>query len=258
MTASDAVKLQSFDLLRRTQSGSFDADKILRATLAVVDLDVLTPEDRAGLITSSFHMRETDRHETFKHARRRDSFVAGRLAAKLALRQHCPDLDPSDVSVENGVFDQPMMISENGKCDIAQLGVSISHSQSYGAALIFHRAHPMGIDVDVPSQEDVGPVLAGLDAHTRAQCDGLALSDLQMASLLWVARESLAKTLTTAMMSPLALYTPSEITQKGACFILRYENFGQYQTHVWPGAKGWLALTMPARTEFEGAGPSWW
>ncbi len=258
MLVPNAVKIQTLLMDRPIASGSFDAPDLLRATLAVIDLDAVnSPANDAALIRSYFHPREMDRRERFEHMRRKDSYTAGRLAAKLALKHHCPSLDIQKISVENGVFDQPILLADSSASDVAQLGISISHSDSYAVALIFHRAHPMGVDIDLPTQQDIAPVLSGLDEKTQRRFADLGLSDVACASLIWTARESLAKALTTGMMTPLALYCSSNITRQGNCFVLHYENFAQYKTHVRPGKKGWLALTMPARTDMKTADPDW-
>lgn len=253
----DAVKIQTLLMDRSNASSSFGPDDLLRATLAVIDLDITDLINQGGLIQSCFHPRESDRRDKFEHLRRKDSYTAGRLAAKLALKHHCPSADMQKISVVNGVFDQPVLVGDGPESDVAQLGVSISHSDGYAVALIFHRAHPMGVDIDLPAQQDIAPVLSGLDEQTQRNLANLGLSDIEGASLIWTARESLSKALTTGMMTPLALYRASDITRQGNSFVLHYENFAQYKTHVWPGKKGWLALTMPARTDMKTADPDW-
>lgn len=252
----DGIKIQSLDLVRETAAGSFDPSASLRATLAVIDLHALAPTTSDALINELFHERELVRRDGFAHARRKDSYSFGRLAAKLALRAHLPDHDPRVISIESGVFEQPILSCLDDAA-VETFGVSISHSDRLAAALIFHRGHPMGIDVDLPSAADIDPVFDGLDAKTRVLCDELGLSKNDTASLLWVARESLAKTLTTGMMTPLDVYAASEINRHGDGFVLGYRNFAQYRTYVWPGVLGWLAITLPARTSFKNMGPDW-
>ncbi|WP_143589699.1 4'-phosphopantetheinyl transferase family protein [Thalassospira mesophila] len=200
------------------------------------------------MISALFHKNEIARLHTFEHAKRRQSFAHGRLAGKLAVRAHCDDLEPQQIQIENGVFDQPILTSTHP--EIHQLGVSISHSDHYAAALVFHRAHPMGIDVDLPSPADIGPVLAGLSRRERNVLEELKLDDRDAAALMWVARESLAKTLTTGLMTPLSVYTPSSITLQDGVFVVFYENFSQYRSLVWHGVKGWLGITLPGETVF--------
>lgn len=253
---SDAIKIQTFELVRDRASGSFDLRDVLSATLVVIDLDDLAPEAREELIVQLLNEGELTRRDSFEHARRRDSYTHGRLAAKIALQSHWSEIDPRLISIESGIFEQPILSNVVGE-NVSNLGVSISHSDRLAAALIFHRGHPMGIDVDLPSEDDVGPVLDGLDRETREMCATIGLSKRDTASLLWVARESLAKTLTTGMMTPLDIYAPSEITHKVDHYVLGYRNFAQYQTYVWSGGSGWLAITLPARTRFKNEGPEW-
>lgn len=253
---SDAIKIQSFELVRDSASGSFDPRDVLSATLVVIDLDDLVREVREALIVQLLHDDELARRASFKHTQRKDSYTHGRLAAKVALQAHRSEIDPRLISIESGIFEQPIL-SNVVDANASTLGVSISHSDRRAAALVFHRGHPMGIDVDLLSEDDVGPVFDGLDHETREMCATIGLSKGGTASLLWVARESLAKTLTTGMMTPLDIYAPSEISRKGDVYVLGYRNFAQYQTYVWSGGSGWLAMTLPARTRFKNERPEW-
>lgn len=252
----DAIKTQSLELVRESTSGSFAPGDTLRATLVTIDLDNLVPATQDALIGQLLHDDELARRISFEHTRRRNSYTYGRLAAKIALQALQPEIDPRLICVESGIFEQPILANAVG-INVATLGVSISHSDRLAAALIFHRGHPMGIDVDLPSKDDIGAVFDGLDSKTRDICSAVGLSKHDTSSLLWVARESLAKTLTTGMMAPLDIYAPSDIIRKGDSFVIGYQNFAQYQTHVWPGETGWLAITLPARTRFKNEGPEW-
>lgn len=253
---SDAIKIQSFELVRDRASGSFGARDLLRATLVVIDLDAMAPATRDELVVQVLHDDELARRASFEHTRRKNSYTHGRLAAKIALQAHQPEIDPRLVCIESGIFEQPVLSNAVG-ANISMFEVSIAHSDRHAAALMFHRGHPMGIDVDLPSEDDIGPVFDGLDRETREICATIGLSKRDTASLLWVARESLAKTLTTGLMTPLDIYAPSEITRKGDHYVLGYRNFAQYQTHVWSGGSDWLAITLPARTRFTNKGPEW-
>jgi phosphopantetheinyl transferase len=244
----DAVKIHALALTRAKGTGSFLAKDALRATLAIIDLDRLTPLCRNELISTLLDETEITRINMFKHVKRQQSFTGGRLAAKLALQTHCNSFDPRQARIENGVFDQPLVSAKTGGMN--DLGISVSHSEHYAVALVFHRGHPMGIDVDRPSMDDAKLLLPDLTPAVADMLAGLALADQAAASLMWVARESLGKTLTTGMMTPLSIYAPSAIKMQNGFFVVHYKNFSQYQTLLWPGAKGWLGLTLPRETTF--------
>lgn len=227
----------------------------LRATLVVLALDQLDDDFLSDYMASYFHADERARLQALEHDKRKRSYATGRIAAKLALKSHHDGLDPREVSIGSGVFEQPVIgVTHPG---IGETGISISHSASYAAALAFHRAHPMGIDIDLPAKKDIGPVLSGLASEERGLLDDLGLDESAAATLIWVARESLAKTLTTGMMTPLSIYAPSSIETDNGIFTLRYRNFAQYRTLVWQGLKGWLAVTLPERTALDVSSLPW-
>lgn len=236
-------------------TGTFAPDEILRAALAVFDLAGLDDAGCGKLAESRLHAAEKVRLAGFQHDRRRKSFICGRLAAKAALAAYFPGIDPQSIEIGSGVFDQPIIVG--GGADIQGMSVSLSHSDRFAVALVFHRAHPLGIDVDLPTVKDVAAILDGIAPDMRKMIQLVDLDDYDAACLLWVARESLAKTITTGMMTPLELYAPSSIDRKGPGFEVRYANFGQYRTILWPGAQGWLGLTLPDQTGFDPASLPW-
>ncbi len=236
-------------------TGTFAPSDILHAVLAVLDLEGLDDAGCNKLAESQLHPAEKSRLAIFRHDRRRKSFICGRLAAKAALKAYFPGIDPQSIEIGSGVFDQPIIAG--GGDDVQGISVSLSHSDRFAVALVFHRAHPLGIDVDLPTMKDVPAILDGIAPDVRKMFRGIDLDDHGVACLLWVARESLAKTITTGMMTPLELYVPSSIERKGLGFEVRYANFGQYRTIIWPGAQGWLGLTLPDQTEFDPASLPW-
>lgn len=255
MTVSDAIGIHQLSMTRPDDDGSFDPADLLRATLAWVDLTGQDAGAQEDVMRRYFHPAEHHRRQSFEFSARRDSYSAGRQAAKHALQAHCPQIDPQKVLIGSGVFGQPVMTGPYAVC--GDLGVSISHSPDFAVALVFHRGHPMGVDVDLPSAGDIDPVLDDLTDDTRRQLDALRYDDCDAAALIWTARESLAKTLTTGMMTPLSLYAPSRIARQAECVVLHYANFAQYKTIAWPGAKGWLAITLPAQSDLDPAAIPW-
>ncbi|MGM0561823.1 MAG: 4'-phosphopantetheinyl transferase family protein [Pseudomonadota bacterium] len=255
MEGQKAIKIHSLVMQRTRVNTAFAEDELLRATLAVIPLDHLS-EDRLGeLISANLQTDELSRLQALEHSKRRQSFATGRLAAKLAIQAHHKGLDPRDISIASGVFEQPVIAATIP--GVGETGISISHSARYAAALAFHRAHPMGLDIDLPARAEIEPVLSELAPEERHLLDDLELEEAAAATLIWVARESLAKTLTTGMMTPLSIYTPSSIERQEGVFVLRYRNFAQYRTLVWPGAQGWLGVTLPERTQLDPPSVPW-
>lgn len=255
MSVKLPIKTHHLVFQRPKGTGTFAPSDILRATLAVLDIDGLDDASCGEWADTQLHPDEMKRLASFQHARRRKSFVCGRLAAKAALVAYFPDLDPQTLEIGSGVFDQPLIVG--GGESLQGMSVSVSHSDSFAVAVAFHRAHPLGIDVDLPTVTDVAGILDGLAPHVQKMIRICDLDDHSAACLLWVARESLAKTLTTGMMTPLDLYVLSSIVRNDIGFDVRYANFGQYRTVIWPGERGWLGLTLPDQTGVDPASLAW-
>ncbi|WP_156111672.1 4'-phosphopantetheinyl transferase family protein [Thalassospira australica] len=246
---SESCIVQKLHLTRNGTLGTFSPDDILGATIAILYRHRISEDDVKKLAENYLHVKEQQRRHKFKYLQRRDSFTIGRLAAKIALKKHLDDVPPNDIFIGSGLFNQPIILGASYR--LCELGVSISHSDQLGVAIVHHKGHPIGIDVDQLAQTDVVPVLDAMDARLKEQFVKLSLSEYEAASLVWVACESLGKVLITGMMVPLSIYAPSSIVRCGAGFELRYKNFKQYQTRVMPFADAWLAITFPGQTDMD-------
>ncbi|WP_412565935.1 4'-phosphopantetheinyl transferase family protein [Thalassospira sp. MIT121401] len=238
--------------LALTRDGSFEgfgAPDILKATIAIIDRQRLGPEETESLANRYLHTHEQQRRLSFEFPQRRDSFTIGRLAAKLALKCHLDDVSPHDIAIGSGVFHQPIIMGTSVGC--CELGVSISHSDEICVAVIHHKGHPIGVDVEQLAEADIVPVLNDVDASLRQQFFELSLNEYEAASILWCARESLGKVLTTGMTMPPKLYEPTSVSEVVAGVRLSYKTFTQYQTQVMPIDKAWLAITLPAQTKID-------
>jgi len=86
---------------------------------------------------------ETGYFSTLRFARRKESYLLGRYAAKVALSKVLAEQDLKAIEIERGVFEQPIVRCDgNGRWD-----VTISHAGSLAVVLAYPTAHPMGIDI---------------------------------------------------------------------------------------------------------------
>ncbi len=245
----ESCVVQKLALTRDGSFGSFGATDILKATVAIIYRQRLGQEEIESLANRYLHTQEQQIRLAFEFPQRRDSFTIGRLAAKLALECHLDDVSPNDVAIGSGVFHQPIIMGASVRC--CELGVSISHSDQICVAVIHHKGHPIGVDVENLAEADVVPVLSDVNARLRQHFFKLSLNEYEAASILWVGRESLGKVLTTGMTVPPKLYEPSSVSEVGAGFKLSYKTFTQYQTQVMAIDKAWLAMTFPAQTKID-------
>jgi 4'-phosphopantetheinyl transferase EntD len=87
---------------------------------------------------------ETAHFLSIRFGRRQQSYLFGRYAAKLALRDLLEEPDLRAIEITRGVFEQPIVhyTGGHGWC------VTISHPESLTVALAFPVGHPMGVDVE--------------------------------------------------------------------------------------------------------------
>jgi phosphopantetheinyl transferase len=194
---------------------------------------------------------ETAYFSTLRSERRQKSYLLGRYAAKLALREPPFEPDPRGVEILKGVFEQPIVHSAKK----GAWGVTISHSDSLAVCLAFPAGHPFGIDVERIDRARQETILSQLSPLEIAWVESAAADGPRVATALWAAKEALSKVLTTGLMTPLHIYNLSEFSRIDSgvwegCF----ENFGQYKVRVWTGLTYAMSIAMPKRSAFEPLG----
>jgi 4'-phosphopantetheinyl transferase len=114
----------------------------LKATLTVVFADQsLVFDELAGELLGP---TEFSYFCTLRSACRQQSYLLGRYAAKLALRDLLQESDFRIIEIARGVFDQPIVLFAQKQ----RWGVTISHTDSLAVALAFQAGHPMGVDAE--------------------------------------------------------------------------------------------------------------
>lgn len=163
----------------------------------------------------------------YRHAKRRESFLAGRWAAKQALGHWAGLTDRRQFSIVPGAFTQPVV---NGP--VPNLQVTLSHSGPVAAALAFPETHPCGIDIE-RVDDGLAPTLEGqFSSQERRQWTKAGWSDGQALTLLWTAKEALGKALRTGLTVPLSAYAFSDCQFGADGAVCRFEVFSQYRVQV--------------------------
>ena len=117
-------------------------DAQLSAALAVVfDDQSLASNDLARELLGP---TEFAYFSTLPFGHRRQAYLLGRYAAKIALRDLLQESDLRIIEIARGVFDQPIVLFAQKQ----GWGVTISHADSLAFALAFPTGHPMGIDAE--------------------------------------------------------------------------------------------------------------
>ncbi len=191
---------------------------------------------------------ETAYFSTLRSERRQKSYLLGRYAAKLALREPLSEPNPKGVEILKGVFEQPIVHS-GGK---GGWGVTISHSESLAVCLAFPAGHPFGVDVERIDQARQETIRSQLSPQEIAWVDSAPTDGQRVATALWASKEALSKVLTTGLMTPLHIYNLSEFSRiDSGIWEGWFQNFGQYKVRVWAGASYVLSIAMPKRSVFE-------
>ncbi len=149
-----------------------------------------------------------DEHREFKSQKRQQEYVRGRYAAKRALG--------GDFAVLSGVFQQPYVVGTN-------LGVSISHSGKWAAALAFPESHPMAIDI-----ERIDPKRHKAIESQMTDRELAMIAEVENGHFVfWTAKEALSKVLRCGLMTSFKILEIDTAGSNEATF----KHFPQYKAH---------------------------
>ena len=184
-------------------------------------------------------------YSTIRSARRQESYVLGRYAAKVALTSVVSAPTLKAVEIDRGVFDQPVV-----RCDWNERwDVTISHAANLAVAVAYPAEHPMGVDIEQINPAQHETILSQLSEQETGWVNASSTSRIEIATALWAAKEALSKVLRTGLMSPIQIYNLIEFTavapgiREGL-----FQNFGQYKARVWIGSSYVLSIVLPKRS----------
>ena len=195
-----------------------------------------------------FGRMEAAYFSTLRFAGRQKSYLLGRYAAKLALRELLLEPDLRAIEVVRGVFEQPIV-----QCDRGQgWDVTISHAGSLAAGLAYPAAHPMGIDVERIDANHYNTILSQLSESETRLIESGGPDKFRIATALWTAKEALSKVLTTGLMTPMRIYNLAGFqSMESGMWEGLFENFAQYKARAWVGSSYALSVALPKRSELE-------
>jgi len=223
-------------------------------------LSKLVLEDLKEKLSSFLHPKERSYFDTLQYPKRQYSYLLGRYCAKQALFSFFKTICPTEVLVENGVLQQPIIYYP--ACDNlthSNLQVSISHTETLGAALIFPEAHPMAIDVETLDNNKNDIILSQLTKNeqelTFALSDNYVNSASQLSvefpsiQMFWTIKEALSKVIKCGLTVPFELLEVESTIQKGNYYISQFKNFHQYQALSFLLPENICSLVYPKKTE---------
>ncbi|MWV45376.1 4'-phosphopantetheinyl transferase superfamily protein [Paenibacillus sp. HJL G12] len=195
------------------------------------------------------HPTELAYGSTLVYEKRRQDYLIGRYAAKIAIHAFDPSTAMYDVQVGHGVFRQPIVRHPNE----SRIGVSISHSEGLAAAVAFEEEHPMGIDIEYVPRLLLDTVLEQLTDFERRLLGSGPWSKQDSAAALWVSKEALSKTLKTGLTTPLHIFEIEEARFEkglhGILLICTFRNFFQYKSVVFKWGDYMCSLCFPRKSE---------
>ena len=201
------------------------------------------------------HPNEQAFLNTLQHSRRQHSYLLGRYCAKKALAIYDNRKHSTEIYITNGVFQQPIVNSSMH--DNPQ--VSISHTTTMGAALVFPEAHPMAIDIETIDQEKRSTILTQLTKHELELI--YSVSNTLPLQLLWTIKEAVSKVLKCGLTIPFELLEVELLVQQGNLFLSYFKNFPQYKVTSFLLSDTICSIVYPRKTllniDFTGIKERW-
>jgi len=179
-------------------------DKLLNASICISK----SPLDLLRIKTSIFlHPKEQAYFNTLQYPKRQHSYLLGRYCAKQAISSYMQNECMTSSWIESGVFHQPIVYSSFP----SDVQVSISHTNSLGAAIAFPEQHPMGIDVEIIERKHLDAIRSQLTAAEQQMATLFAVDESLFLTLIWTIKEAIAKALKCGFTIPFEILEVGEI-----------------------------------------------
>lgn len=187
---------------------------------------------------------EQQTYNKYKQNHRKESYLLGRYCAKQAIKALSSSMDFSSFSIISGQFNQPLIrgIGTNG------LSVSISHSESYAAAIAFYDSSPFGIDIQTVKSENKELILSIGTKSEMEIIKGTGWNEESRLTLLWCAKESLAKAIKTGFLISPQNFEISCIEEFNSYVKVRYKNFPLFTSLIFRYFSTVVSITKPKNT----------
>jgi len=209
---------------------------------------------------AALHPVERKVFDSLPTAIRKNSYLLGRIAAKMAISMIVGSEAMPSVFIDQGIFKFPVVKSHLNH----NIQVSISHCDDIGIGLAFPEEHPLSVDIERIRPDIVDIIREYLSAADQTLLVNGRLSNPAGHTLLWTVKESLTKILRTGLTMDLKTVEIQSIEKKGDnCYISIYRNHLQYHAISFLKADYICSITLPRNTiaawgEFEAAFNSLW
>lgn len=190
---------------------------------------------------SFLHPKEQKIFAAMQYPKRQHSFLLGRYCAKLAAIADNQKESLTTFCIENGIFQQPLIYHQQ----YHNLQVSISHTDTFGSALVFPEAHPMAIDIEMICDSKKEIMVTQLTNDEQK----VSKNNIKAIAVFWTAKEALSKVLKCGFTVPFELLEIENFRQVNHFYISHFKNFSQYQALSFLVADSICSIVYPKKTQ---------
>lgn len=187
------------------------------------------------------HDEEIKHLKTLQYERRINSYLLGRYSAKSAISGFISEPNLRKIHIKSGVFNQPVVMGDS----IANIQVSLAHSDDLAAAAAFDEMIILGVDIEKINRNTASVVEGELTQRERDLARAIAQSDENFFLVLWTVKESLSKILKTGLTAPLHILEVNDTHIEDGCYMSTFSNFFQYHTISWIDVDYVFSMTYP-------------
>ncbi|NQX47862.1 4'-phosphopantetheinyl transferase superfamily protein [Paenibacillus tritici] len=229
------------------QYGHFLTDTVRR-----VRLELEGPEGSYGLGLSVVSLppedgpldylsaAEKEQYFGFRYPKRRNSYLLGKLAAKMAVAGDQDDL--AGIEIQHGILFQPMVAGSTRR-------ITITHCDTLGAAVDYDPRLLAGVDMELVDEKAVEGIRRITSKREEALNGELGpeLAPPVFLTLLWTAKEAMSKVIQTGFTVPTELFEIRQCTRDGQGVISLFKNFPQFKALSILRREYVYTLVLPAK-----------
>lgn len=215
-------------------------NKAYNASVSLVKKEFIKIPDALHL----FHNSERKYYENLKYERRKLNYILGRFSAKLAVNTLLKNASIKSINIGSGVFGFPIVKCLNTK----NIQVSITHCGAIGMSIAFKESHPMGIDIEAISCDKEKAIRSQITDKEIELLQTLNMNTISGYTILWCAKEALAKVIKTGMMLDFVFLEIEEINKENNSLVATFKHFGQYKAMCHANSNYAIAIVLPRKT----------
>ena len=207
------------------------------------------PDDCYASRTTFLSDMELSKCEAFPSMVKKKSFCTGRRAVKTALNALFPETDVRLFTVDNSPEKTnkgyPFLTTVTNPA----VKISIAHTGSMGAALVFPAGFLFGIDAEIPGKENIpgiDPLLTASEMHLIA---GLGSDEVLLKHLFWCSKEALGKAVRTGFLTPHEEFEIGSLAPQGNRFRVSYVHHPEYSASAFLWNVHVISLCFPVEAE---------